>query len=194
MTQEEKARAYDEALERAQKATRAGSDVAMDIVQYIFPQLAESEDERIRKALVWHLKADVDFVSNGVTKAECLAYLEKQKPAEVDESTKRLNDNWMKQYFDDYKERKPAEWSEEDEEMIKMILGDLEWERRNTTVDKDIRLYDEKIAWLKSLKPHWKPSEVQLNYLLILADYFESEGGTSNAKSLRELYENLKKL
>lgn len=32
-----------------------------------------------------------------------------QKPAEVDESTKRLNDNWMKQHFDDYKEQKPGE-------------------------------------------------------------------------------------
>lgn len=37
------------------------------------------EDENIRKALIWHLKADVDFISNGVTKAECLAYLDKQK-------------------------------------------------------------------------------------------------------------------
>ena len=47
--------------------------------------------------------------------------------------------------------------------MIKMVLGDLEWGRRNTTVNKDIRLYDEKIAWLKSLRPqpHWKPSEEQ---------------------------------
>ena len=40
----------------------------------------------------------------------------------------------------------------------------------------------------------WKPSETQMKYLLMLADYFESEGGTSNAKTLRELYENLKKL
>ena len=39
-------------------------------------------------------------------------YLTKQKPAEVDESTKRLNDNWMKQHFDDYQERKSAEWTE----------------------------------------------------------------------------------
>ena len=46
-TIEEKAKAYDEALERAQKATRAGSDVAMDIVQYIFPELAESEEKPI---------------------------------------------------------------------------------------------------------------------------------------------------
>lgn len=53
--------------------------VAVDALKEASPELAESEDERIRKALVWHLKADVDFVSNGVTKAECIAYLEKQK-------------------------------------------------------------------------------------------------------------------
>ena len=58
-------------------------------------ELRESEDERIRKALVWHLKADVDFVSNGVTKAECIAYLEKQK------------------------EQKPAEWNANDKAFIK---------------------------------------------------------------------------
>lgn len=50
------------------------------------------------------------------------------------------------------------------------------------------------IKALRSLKPHWKPSDVQMKYLLMLVDYFESEGGTSNAKTLRELYENLKKL
>ena len=37
-----------------------------------------------------------------------------QKPAEVDESTKRLNDNWIKQHFDDYKEQKPIECELED--------------------------------------------------------------------------------
>ena len=48
------------------------------------------------------------------------------------------------------------EWSEEDKKMIKMILGDLEWERRNTTVDKDIRHYDEELRWLKSLSSNLK--------------------------------------
>ena len=40
----------------------------------------------------------------------------------------------------------------------------------------------------------WKPSEEQIKHLLILADYFESEGGISNAKDLRKLGEDLKKL
>ena len=289
MTQEEKARAYDEALERAQKATRAGSDVAMDIVQYIFPQLAESEDERIRKALVWHLKADVDFVSNGVTKAECLAYLEKQKSqkpwewseeetkvldsiiddyekaaksfcgydgkigllrairnGEYDLSKQEWNDGknilediivfvsgyadkrvvtkWVS-FLKSLRPQPRQAWSEEDERMRKGLINFL----RSSFIKENItdEMVAPWIAYLERQKPFvtipateivknepmempsgksldalagvvqakdWKPSEVQMKYLLMLADYFESEGGTSNAKTLRELYENLKKL
>lgn len=85
MTQEEKAKAYDEVLERAQKATRAGSDVAMDIIQYIFPNINDSEDERIRKELIEFIQWSED---RGMTRhdfhqakrpSEWIAYLEKQK-------------------------------------------------------------------------------------------------------------------
>ena len=82
MTIEEKARAYDEALERAQKATRAASDVAMDIVQYIFPQLTESEDERIMDCLrnIASLEQAEDVINDmGFTKEQILAWLKKQK-------------------------------------------------------------------------------------------------------------------
>ena len=88
MTTEEKARAYDKALEKAKKKYNSkyhpsvgpsGVYLNNADLEDIFPELKESEDEKIRKALVWHLKADADFVSNGVTKTECIAYLEKQK-------------------------------------------------------------------------------------------------------------------
>lgn len=75
---------YNEALERAQKVTRAGGDVAMVIVQDIFPELAESEDERIRKYLIEELKAaksvgELKFIIPQPTREECIAYLEKHK-------------------------------------------------------------------------------------------------------------------
>lgn len=75
---------YNEALERAQKVTRAGGDVAKEIVQYIFPELCESEDERIRKGLIEALKTsktvgELKFILPEPTREECLAYLEKQK-------------------------------------------------------------------------------------------------------------------
>ena len=84
MTNEEKIIAYDEALERAKEImdNTCSSETTKVTCQEIFPELtenAESEYERIRKAIIGHLKNDVDFVCNGITKDECLAWLEKQK-------------------------------------------------------------------------------------------------------------------
>ena len=83
MTQEEKANAYDEALDRAKSfQQKFGGDYA----GYIFPELAESEDERIRKAIIANYKCDYHIpVFNGVTREDCIAYLEKrneQKPSD----------------------------------------------------------------------------------------------------------------
>lgn len=135
-----------------------------------------------------------------------------QKPVEVDESTKRLNDNWMKQYFDDYKERNtvtinsepiPTEnhsvdiplpkWSEEDEKMIERLITRLNWITYNTRTDgtsPNITFFDE-IAWLKSLRPSWRPSEEQMEALKNSA-YGSYQNGDGPA--LRKLYEQLKKL
>lgn len=138
-------KAYKDALERAKMILcniPEGSASVRDI-ETIFPELRESEDERIRKEIIHYIL----YKANGVSEKqehEWIAYLEKQKephytkrnalfdkcvencdpatmkrvseevdamlekeqkPAEVDESTKRLNENWMKQHFNDYKEQ-----------------------------------------------------------------------------------------
>ena len=49
MTVEQKAKAYDEALEKAKKYIEKGYTVLMSD---LFTELRESEDERIRKALI----------------------------------------------------------------------------------------------------------------------------------------------
>ena len=65
MTQEEKAKAYDKALEIARKIN-SGEGVAVPsdwtICETIFPELKESEDEKIRKWLITQLelKSDVN--------------------------------------------------------------------------------------------------------------------------------------
>lgn len=79
MNNEEKARAYDKALNWMRAIYQSLSRADKEDAEHFFPELCEGEDERIRKALIGHLKAGVDFVSNGVTKAECIAWLEKQK-------------------------------------------------------------------------------------------------------------------
>ncbi len=82
MTLEEKARAYDEALERAKMFhSHMVSDGIRCAVEEIFPELAESEDERIRKALiemVHDTTCDELWVDYNIHKEEALAWLERQ--------------------------------------------------------------------------------------------------------------------
>ena len=72
MTQEEKAKAYDDAIKRAK---RMFSEKELN---YLFPELAESDDEKIISAIRKAIEAKVENLGNGVTRTACLAWLEKQ--------------------------------------------------------------------------------------------------------------------
>lgn len=81
MTQEEKAKAYDEAIEKA-RIWKDKSGMPKDkqgILDDIFPELAESEDERIRKEIIDYL---IEHDVNGyLLHADCekwVDWLEKQ--------------------------------------------------------------------------------------------------------------------
>lgn len=76
-TIEEKAKAYDEALKRAKQKIDAGF-LTEDDLSYIFPQLCESESERIIKTLQEYVK-NRNWPLNGPTQDKMLAWLEKQK-------------------------------------------------------------------------------------------------------------------
>ena len=78
MTAEEKAKAYDEAINRAKAILKVADNrqESLDYVSTIFPELVESEDERIRKALVRFHKSTIDI--DGIKGADILAWLEKQ--------------------------------------------------------------------------------------------------------------------
>ena len=77
---------YTNALERAKEIS--GVDYAgtphKEIVEHIFPELAESENERIRKALIEYFDElkRLDIWANGYHPKTILAWLEKQKPVE----------------------------------------------------------------------------------------------------------------
>lgn len=116
MTTEEKARAYDEALGRARKQrndyqkelNKANNKpqlagllkAGITAIELALPELADSEDERIRKYLIEELKAlksvgELKFSIPAPTKEECIVYLEKQKvtaaiPDELVECYKNL--------------------------------------------------------------------------------------------------------
>ena len=75
MTVEEKAKAYDEALERASHVKGYKTLTPQEAAEYIFPQLLESEDERIRKGLI-EVVSDIaggwPFEEHKITKNEAL--------------------------------------------------------------------------------------------------------------------------
>ncbi len=138
MTNDEKAKAYDEALERAKEFHHPQSTTIRGIIEEIFPELRESEgeDERIRKKLyntVMGTPNDSTWF-DGTSKEAMLAWLEKQK---------------------EQKEQKPAEWSEFDKGALKDaicatdILGnDESFNKGNPNLGKAFRVAKD---WLKSL-------------------------------------------
>ena len=74
---------YKEALERASKLRFQNPfDTVSQMMEHVFPELKESEDERIRKALVKLFQdcgdTDIEFCNTGFSYQEIFAWLEKQ--------------------------------------------------------------------------------------------------------------------
>lgn len=80
MTESEKAKAYDEALEKAKDCLKDGTitSTAIDYIETIFPELAESEDEKTRKWLINWLQNTEGQVLPIDKYNAALAWLEKQ--------------------------------------------------------------------------------------------------------------------
>ena len=82
MTIEEKAKRYDEAIKRAKEMIKAMTNIGgvakVDDIQYLFPELKESEDERIRKEIIDFVKSRLAGFEQG---DRFIAWLEKQNPA-----------------------------------------------------------------------------------------------------------------
>ena len=72
LTIEEKAKAYDEAIERAKKIYGNG------IIERIFPELKEVDDERIKKNCIHFLELQKQHHAATFEIEECIAWLEKQ--------------------------------------------------------------------------------------------------------------------
>ena len=179
MTIEEKAKAYDEAIERAEEMIKAMTNIGgvakVDDIQYLFPELKESEDEKIRNWLIEAIKqVPNDSIEwETIDKSSVLAWLEKQneqKPViemktvseslgfttqkECDDYNKMVTDLIMS--YDGKGEQKPA-WTEDDERIIlaiSQLLKDCESENGwNCVYSNDREVFFADIEnWLKSLK------------------------------------------
>ena len=83
MTQEEKAKAYDEALEKANALYKTAEPMSgcNVILETLFPELKESEDEKMRKTLIAYLKkfSETDSLEPAeINLKKYIAWLEKQ--------------------------------------------------------------------------------------------------------------------
>ena len=80
---------YKEAMDRMELCVRSGLKITPE---YIFPELAESEDEKIKKRITLCLEECVHSdVIRDYEKDECAAWLEKQ--GQVKESTISQHEN-----------------------------------------------------------------------------------------------------
>jgi hypothetical protein len=93
------------------------------------------------------------------------------------------------------KEQKPAEWSEEDEKMRNLAI---EWAEtmsgQISFVDMGSTDFRKIVAWLKSLRPSWKPSKEQMDVLERLISRYRYCWDENTRKLMEFLYEQLQKL
>ena len=91
---------YNEALERAKRwadgTLQPERITPQSICEAIFPELAESEDESIRKALIETIKQSPDTFLNPKNRDRMIAYLEKLKEIPMPSSTE-LIEMWDKE-------------------------------------------------------------------------------------------------
>ena len=175
---EEKAKRYDEAIERARKINSGdGVEAPPDwtTCEVIFPELKESEDERIRKWIIDDIRYNMnnEQLNNSEYKKKAkkaIAWLEKQG------------------------EQKPA-WSEEDIELLDNTIKFIEDSVAATS--PYLRTYSptltgKEIPFLKALKERytWKPSDGQMKQLGWVA---EQNKNNMIGKELMTLYQDLKK-
>ena len=124
-------KAYEEALERANGIynENPSSSTAKFVCGQIFPELKESEDERIRKEIINYLlneQHNVKQLTPRTNEFEAwIAYLEKQK------------------------EKQPAEWSAEDEEILDAMIDMV-----SNSLYEPLCPREGMLAWLKAIHPH----------------------------------------
>jgi hypothetical protein len=134
MTQEEKAKAYDRALEIAKKI-HSGEGVPappnMSVLEVVFPELVENDDEKIRKELIHQFTTLGQSWDKwgGLKIKDILAWLEKQskqKPNKCMYSEYNYTDEDRKVLCDGCEEecelKQNPEWSEKDDKIKDLII------------------------------------------------------------------------
>ena len=176
---------YKEALERASIELNASiTQGTKNVLYVIFPELQESEDERIRKVIYgWIYTQPSQFFDNGFSKEEMLAWVEKQgeqiaKPHRISVLDERmmeqlcdfLRDNMLYEdsqeiisWLEKYKEKKDKQSSSNipSRETILAV-----WELGNEWKDLTKGVCDtEHGTQLKYIQNHWQESSYYDNIM-----------------------------
>lgn len=143
---------YEDALERARQVHNTNMDENKKSIEYIFPELKESEDEKVRKWLIDWANTVHWSEQFSVTKEQVLAWLENvYTEDDINRAYKCADEVQYRKGYEDAKkelekqgEQKPA-WSEEDEGMCIFTIKIL-----------NAFHYRDNANWLKSLKERMK--------------------------------------
>ena len=170
MTEDYKKR-YEEALERARDML-SYKEVRQEDMEYLFPELKEDEDEKIRKEIIRIV--DGYFPDKASTQREkYIAWLEKKEQ---------------------------VAWSKKDIKMIDSIIEEVRpcGECPDYPTDEERDYFykgQDRVEWLERLKKSdnakWWPSKLQLNCLSDAVDAYHKQGYP--AEVLTSLLDDLKK-
>ena len=173
LTIEEKVKRYDEAIKKAAALYKASEPMSgcNVIIETLFPELVESEGEKIRKWCISHFKECINVIKDNDEYKEylsnkVLAWLERQgehanfrNKIQVGDKVTRNEAGVLVNLSQLNRVAKPEEnkgniggisanWSEEDEK----ILGDIIEDVMTLHSGKTLGVIRNKINWLKSLK------------------------------------------
>ena len=95
-TIEEKAKAYDNIIQRVTELYETRTVLSMEQMEHLFPELQESENERIRKEIIEHIKDQIDSF---ISAPDCRDKYEEEELARYK--------SWIA-YLENQKEQKPA--------------------------------------------------------------------------------------
>ena len=180
-----------------------------------FPELRESEDERIRKefvALIKDAEARGDYWHD-LKVADILAWLEKQKEQKPCEDSGTDGD--IMQYIEEgekrgikevisfpekyglQKEQNPEEWRKEDEKILLSLFHAINCADAQNAINKTGVGVADVSSWLFSIKErvcpqsHWKPSEKQMRALY--EAWYLCSVGAKTRNLLESLWNDLSK-
>ena len=168
-----------------------------EILVALAPELAENDDERIRKFLIDMVKRETGF-AGFPSQGQVLAYLEKQKEKEpvpiscshengTPAERKAIINGEPIQTKNQSIDIPLVEWSDEDEKMFKESLTDIIYAKNEFNKKGCEGLAKSALDtfnWLnmriKSLRPSWKPSEEDIKMLEHIIGQYEI--GNKNSK------------